>query len=114
MFYRGTVVGADSPYYEVMFIDYGNTERCNQSDIFTEVMCSEIPIMSYKFRLPSLNIAINQTLNSVLHSLIVDKVCNISVFDDNDSSDDEDDYCRITVDSLVINSFQDVTNYLIQ
>lgn len=88
---------------------------CKESEIFNEVLCSEIPKMTYKFLLPSLNIRINEKLNDALHSCIVGKICNISATDDNDSFDGEEDLipvCRITVDNMIFNSFQDVVNHL--
>lgn len=118
MYYRGSIVAVHPLSYDVLFIDYGNIEKCNESDIFNKVMCSEIPNMSYKFILPSVNIRIDQNvreLNDALHSLIVGKVCNISVSDDNDSFDSEQDLtpvCTITVDNTIINSLRDVNSYI--
>lgn len=111
MYHRGTIVAVHESDYDVKFIDYSNIERCNQTDIYNKVMCSEIPIMSYKFQLPSLNVKVDQTLNDTLHSLIVDKICNINVLDNDDNLTP---FCTITVDNTILNSFQDVVNFLIK
>ncbi|KAL1399532.1 hypothetical protein pipiens_008146, partial [Culex pipiens pipiens] len=89
-FYRAIVRKAIScRRYKVQFIDYGNIEEVDIADLRKNVICGRVPIQMNRYRLTNVapkegNTWPTEVLDT-LHSLIVDKQCQIRVDTDMDT-----------------------------
>ncbi|XP_050093608.1 RING finger protein 17-like [Anopheles aquasalis] len=83
--YRGKVLEVKKDHYSVQFVDYGNVEQCNGTDLWDETICTRIPVQTYRLRLA--NIAPADTRGwtrpavETFHSLIVGKRCTVRIVD---------------------------------
>jgi hypothetical protein len=72
-------------HYRVRYVDFGDTQTIDRSDIFTDVVAYNIPIVVSRYVLDEIlplgSKWNNEFLNS-LHALVVDKTCTVTVTED--------------------------------
>lgn len=106
----------DNNECSVLFIDYGNIQRCQMKRLIQHVICHEVPAIAQRFRLehPPLKPdgSLDQEVLDKLHVLIVDKEANICIHRDDVDNNDPNYVKRCTIRSgeHVFRSYREVEN----
>lgn len=118
-YYRGKVTDVlNNSTYKVQFVDYGNIELVNVSDMKVQLIATNVPILATKYRLSDVSpiFASGWPIQAIdcLHSLIVNKVCELRVDVNyvfmNTDDDEEVIPCRLTLRD----TNQDVSQLLVE
>lgn len=115
LYYRGRIVKIDIRKCSVQFIDYGNIQKkVRVKDLHADTICSEVPILSQKYRLLDKpddgNGNIDQNLLDKLHAAVVEKRADIRVIPEDIDRNDQNyvKRCWVTVEGRTFKSFNDV------
>uniref|UniRef100_A0A2M4BB33 Putative transcriptional coactivator n=1 Tax=Anopheles marajoara TaxID=58244 RepID=A0A2M4BB33_9DIPT len=90
--YRGKVLEVKKDHYSVQFVDYGNVEQCQGTDLWDETICTRIPVQAYRLRLANIEPADSHGWTrpavETFHSLIVGKRCTVRIVDQKGTAQD--------------------------